>query len=162
MDKPYLIGVDGGTESLRAGVFGREVYDGLGRDIPIGLIDNSVGGTEIEAWTTAPDLVSCTDDLLSNPCAARPACRHPPWLECSFQPRKNDHACDDHLPGRIITATFRTITWLAFEAFSPNVLGGAVSAGRIFARTAQPTCRWAGTQPTHSREISRATSSSTR
>ena len=39
--------------------FGKKVHDGLGGQVPIGLISDNWGGTPVEAWSTAASLNSC-------------------------------------------------------------------------------------------------------
>ena len=42
-------------------LFGRDLFDMLGGEVPIGLIDDSCGGTPIEHWTTPNALSNCSD-----------------------------------------------------------------------------------------------------
>ncbi|KAL3892624.1 MAG: hypothetical protein SGPRY_014949 [Prymnesium sp.] len=51
-------------------VFGREVFDALDGEVPIGLISNNWGGTPVESWTTPEVLKACqsktVDSVLYN------------------------------------------------------------------------------------------------
>lgn len=40
-------------------VFGREVFDALGSEVPVGLISNNWVGTPAESWTTPETLEAC-------------------------------------------------------------------------------------------------------
>ena len=40
-------------------IFGREVFDALGGNVPIGLINNNWGGTALESWSTPESLQAC-------------------------------------------------------------------------------------------------------
>ena len=40
-------------------IFGREVHDALGGDVPVGLISNNWGGTPVESWSTPATLAAC-------------------------------------------------------------------------------------------------------
>lgn len=40
-------------------IFGREVFDGLGGTVPIGLINDNWGGTPVEHWSTPASLAQC-------------------------------------------------------------------------------------------------------
>ena len=48
-----------GAFSAVCWLFGRELSDRLGASIPIGLINNNVGGTLIEKWLPPEDLAAC-------------------------------------------------------------------------------------------------------
>ena len=41
---------------------GRDIYRGLGGDVPIGLVETAWGGTRIEAWTSPDALAKCSGD----------------------------------------------------------------------------------------------------
>lgn len=42
--------------------FGKQVSDGLGGDVPIGLVSDNWGGTPVEAWSTKESLATCGDN----------------------------------------------------------------------------------------------------
>ena len=42
--------------------FGKQVADGLGGDVPIGLVSDNWGGTPVEAWSTKESLATCGDN----------------------------------------------------------------------------------------------------
>jgi sialate O-acetylesterase len=42
--------------------FGKQVYEGLNKQVPIGLISDNWGGTPVESWSTAASLNSCGED----------------------------------------------------------------------------------------------------
>ncbi|XRB04693.1 sialate O-acetylesterase [Pycnococcus provasolii] len=57
-------GLDGApwtTFSATCWFFGRNLYDRLGGDVPVGLVAVSVGGTAIELWTPVSDQSKCQD-----------------------------------------------------------------------------------------------------
>ena len=47
------------TRACVGRIFGREVFDGLGGTVPIGLINDNWGGTPVEHWSTPASLKQC-------------------------------------------------------------------------------------------------------
>jgi len=57
--KASIGGPDWGWQTAVGWLFSRQIYDALGKKVPIGILNNNWGGTSIQQWSSADALRAC-------------------------------------------------------------------------------------------------------